>query len=300
VTIDAQQWVWNHSTTRGNPRMVLLAIADKVQTADCITRMGETELRARLNTSRSVVQNAVDKALESGELVQIAPAIGSRAATYQLPFAVGYVRPAPGGRGPESGPLTKSQGPGIEAPSSGRGPGIEAGSENARGPESGPGGPGIEAPRGPESGPLYQTTPTRSGSQQAGEPEPAAVNDVPDFARPLIGAIQRAGYDTLRWNLADGEWFRVHALIKAHGTERLARWAIEQCSQRQISFGRYFLKGWGDLVPVTADPEGVSRLPALRPAPNPMPSPGAARRNAGRSVLDRLTDELRAAAGGDQ
>lgn len=300
MTIDAQQWVWNHSTTTGNPRMVLLAVADKVLTAECTVRMGTTELRARLNTSRSVVQNAVDKALKSGELVEVQPAVGSRPATYQLPHAVGYVRPAPGARGPESRPVTKSQGPGIEAPNSEGGPGIEAGSGNARGPESRPGGPGIEAPWGPESGPLYQTTPTRSGSKQAGELEPAAVTGVPAFARPVVDMIQRAGYDTLRWNLTDGEWFRVHALVKAHGAERLARWAIEQCGQRQISFGRYFLKGWGDLVPITSDPEGVSRLPALRPAPAAMPSPGAARRNASRSVLDRLTDELRTAAGGDQ
>lgn len=40
--------------------------------------------------------------------------------------------------------------------------------------------------------------------------------------------------------------------------------------------------------------------PALRALPAPAPSPQAARRNASRGVLDRLTDELRAAAGGDQ
>ncbi|MFJ5804829.1 hypothetical protein [Streptomyces sp. NPDC093093] len=40
--------------------------------------------------------------------------------------------------------------------------------------------------------------------------------------------------------------------------------------------------------------------PALRSVPAPVPSPAAARRNASRNVLDRLTDELRAAAGGDQ
>ncbi|MCY0960824.1 hypothetical protein [Streptomyces sp. H27-H5] len=40
--------------------------------------------------------------------------------------------------------------------------------------------------------------------------------------------------------------------------------------------------------------------PALRSVPTPAPSPAAARRNASRNVLDRLADELRAAAGGDQ
>ncbi|KUJ69904.1 hypothetical protein ACZ90_07940, partial [Streptomyces albus subsp. albus] len=249
MTIDAMHWVWNHAQAKGNARLVLLAVADKAPGPDAKVRMGTTEFRARLNASRSVVQNAVDKALESGELVEDEPAIGSRPATYQLPFAVGYVRPAPGTRGPESGPVAEQQGPGIEAP------------------------------WGPESGPLYQTTPTRSGGKQAGEPDPAAGTTIPDFARPLVDTISLAGYDTIRWNLTAPEWLSIHALIKSHGTERLARWAVEQCSQRRISYGRYFLSGWRDLPPAPAPaPDGVTRLPALRPAPAPLPSPQAARR----------------------
>lgn len=295
MTIDAMHWVWTHSRAKGNVRLVLLAVADKAPGPDCKVRMGTTEFRARLNASRSVVQLAVDKALKSGELVESEPAIGSRPATYQLPFAVGYVRPLPGVRGPESGPVAEKQGPGIEAPNSEQGPGIRAGNENARGPESGRGGPGIEAPRGPESGPLYQTTPTRSGSKQAGGLEPAAGAAIPDFARPLVDTISLAGYDTIRWNLASQEWFAVHALIKSHGVERLARWAVEQCGQRRISYARYFLPGWRDLPPLPAPaPDGVTRLPALRQAPAPLPSPQAARRQASRDFLDRLSDQLAA------
>ncbi|MGY0067691.1 hypothetical protein ACWZEH_12865 [Streptomyces sp. QTS137] len=298
MTIDAMHWVWNHSQTTGNVRMVLLAVADKVTDAKCTTRMGTTEFRSRLNTSRSVVQNAVDKALKSGELVEVEPAVGSRPATYRLPFAVDYVRPAPGSRGPESGPVTKKQGPGIEAPNVEQGTGIRAGSENARGPESGPGGPGIEAPWGPESGPLNQTTPTRSESKPDREPDTAPAVGIPDFARPLVDTISLAGYDTIRWNLASTEWLIIHALIKSHGTERLARYAVDQCGQRRISYGRYFLSGWRDLPPApAAAPDGVTRLPTLRPAPEPVPSPAAARRNAARDYLDDLTEQLR--AGGD-
>ncbi|MFD9569946.1 hypothetical protein ACFWBI_08890 [Streptomyces sp. NPDC059982] len=263
MTVDAQQWVWNHSTTRGNPRMVLLAIADKVQTADCTVRMGETELRSRLNTSRSVVQHAVDKALESGELVEVEPAIGSRAATYQLPFAVGYVRPAPGARGPESRPLRKSQGPGIEAPNSEQGPGIEAGSENARGPESGPGGPGIEAPRGPESGPLYQTTPTRSESKQAQTPAAALAEPIPANARPLVDALTNAGV-LVRWNLSTPEWFTVEALILRSGIPVLVAHAQQQASRREITYARYFLSGWRDCPPLPETPPGPRPLRAIQ------------------------------------
>ncbi|MFJ3170607.1 hypothetical protein ACIPJK_07455 [Streptomyces roseus] len=300
MTIDAMHWVWNQSTTTGNPRLVLLAIADKASSAECTVRMGTTELRARLNASKSVVVNAVDKALASGELLMVAPAVGSRAATYQLPYAVGYRRPTPGSTGPDSGPLSQSYRSGIETPNAHQGSGIRTGSENARGPESGPGGSGIETPRGPESGPLHQTTPTRSGSKQDGPPTTAAATVIPAFAHPLVGMINRAGYDTLRWNNLDSaEWLIIHALIKAHGTERLARFAIEQCQQRQITYGRYFISGWKDLAVVHDDtPEGVSRLPALRPVPSPAPSPAVARRNASRDYLDELSAQLR--AGGSQ
>lgn len=300
MTIDAMHWVWNESRTTGNPRMVLLAVADKASTAECTVRMGTTELRARLNTSKSVVVNAVDKALASGELVMVAPAVGSRAATYQLPKAVGYRRPAPGTTGPDSGPLADSYRSGIETPKSEQGSGIRTPSENATGPDSGPGGSGIETPRGPESGPLHQTTPTRSGSKQDSPPAAAAATAIPAFAHPLVAMINRAGYDTLRWNNLDStEWLIIHALIKAHGAERLARFAIEQCQQRQITYGRYFIPGWKDLALVVDDtPEGVSRFPALRSAPAPAASPAAARRNASRDYLDELSAQLR--AGGAQ
>ncbi|WP_354596816.1 hypothetical protein R1Y80_09715 [Streptomyces sp. JL1001] len=264
MTIDAMHWVWTHSQAKGNARLVLLAVADKAPGPDAKARMGTTEFRARLNASRSVVQNAVDKALETGELVEAEPAIGSRPATYQLPFAVGYARPAPGARGPESGPVAEQQGPGIEAPNSEQGPGIRAGSENARGPESGPGGPGIEAPRGPESGPLNQTTPTRSESKQAGEPAPPVLGpEIPINCRPLVDTITAAGI-LVRWNLSTSEWFTVEALIKRTGVAALAAYAQKQASTRDVSYARYFLPGWRDLPPL---PEPGTARPSLRAVP---------------------------------
>ncbi|MEU0102421.1 hypothetical protein [Streptomyces sp. NPDC006267] len=261
MTIDAMHWVWTHSRAKGNARLVLLAVADKAPGPDATAKMGTTEFRARLNASRSVVQNAIDKALESGELVIAEPEAGSRATTYQLPFAVGYVRPAPGARGPESGPVAVQQGPGIEAPNSEQGPGIRAGSENARGPESGPGGPGIEAPWGPESGPLNQTTPTRSESKQAGEPAPPVLGpEIPTNCRPLVDTITAAGI-LVRWNLSVAEWFTVEALIKRTGVAALAAFAQKQANARDVSYARYFLPGWRDLPPL---PEPGAARPALR------------------------------------
>lgn len=261
MTIDAMHWVWNHSRTKGNARLVLLAVADKAPGPDVTVKMGTTEFRARLNASRSVVQNAVDKALESGELVVAEPEAGSRAATYQLPFAVGYVRPAPGVRGPESGPVAEQQGPGIEAPNSEQRPGIRAGSENARGPESGPGGPGIEAPWGPESGPLNQTTPTRSESKLAGEPVPPVLGpEIPTNCRPLVDTLTAAGI-LVRWNLSTAEWFIVEALIKRTGIAALAAYAQKQAAAKDLSYARYFLPGWRELPPL---PEAGTARPPLR------------------------------------
>ncbi|MFJ8163845.1 hypothetical protein ACIRBY_23360 [Streptomyces sp. NPDC096136] len=127
----------------------------------------------------------------------------------------------------------------------------------------------------------------------------AADGPVPAFARDLVDTISRAGYDTLRWgNVRSDEWLVIHALIKSHGVDRLARFAVEQCQQRQITYGRYFIPGWKDLAPAPApDPDGVHRLPVRRAVPAPASSPAAARRNAARDYLDELSAQLRAAGG---
>ncbi|MFH9761349.1 hypothetical protein ACH4MJ_04340 [Streptomyces anulatus] len=263
MTIDAMHWVWNHSQAKGNARLVLLAVADKAPGPDAKVRMGTTEFVARLNAARSSVVKAVDAALASGELVIAEPAIGSRAATYQLPHAVGYVRPAPNARGPESGPVSQSYRSENETPNAEQGSGIRTGSETARGPESGPGGSENETPRGPESGPLYQTTPTRSGSKQAGEPAPVLGPEIPINCRPLVDTLTAAGI-LVRWNLSVAEWFTVEALINRTGVAALAAYAQKQATARDVSYARYFLPGWRDLPPL---PEPGTARPPLRAVP---------------------------------
>lgn len=117
MTLDAMHWVWTHSRSSGNPRLVLLAVADKVQDPQCVTRIGTTELRARLGgVSKSVVVRAVDKALASGELVMVEAPRGSRAAVYRLPLAVTHTRLAPSSTGPVSPPVTAKRGYRVETP----------------------------------------------------------------------------------------------------------------------------------------------------------------------------------------
>lgn len=247
-------WVWTHSRAKGNVRLALLAVADKAPGPDCTVRMGTTELRQRLNASKSAVVVVIDKAIELGELEIVEPAIGSRAAAYRLPHAVGYVRPTPGTRGPESGPVTPAQGSGIRTGSTEQGSGNETPNDSLRGPESGPGGSGNRTPMGPESGPLYQTTPTRSGSKQAGEPAaPDLGPGIPEASRPLVDSITTAGV-VVRWNLSSNEWFTVEALIERSGVAALAAYAQQQAARREITYARYFLPGWRELPPLPAAP----------------------------------------------
>ncbi|MER5482970.1 hypothetical protein ABT024_07100 [Streptomyces sp. NPDC002812] len=271
MTIDAMHWVWTRARATGNPRLVLLAVADKVRDAQCITRMGTTELRSRLGgVSKSVVVRAVDKALESGELVMVEEARGSRAATYRLAHAVGYVRPAPGATGPESGPLNESYRSRIGTPSDTEGSQIETPSSDATGPESGPGGYRIETPCGPESVPLYQTTPTRSESKQAQQPAPPLTEPIPVNCRPLVDALTNSGV-LVRWNLSTAEWFTVEALILRSGIPVLTAHAQQQASRREITYARYFLAGWRDCPPLPETPAGPR---PLRTVPNQTPATG--------------------------
>lgn len=256
MSLDAMHWVWNHSQSKGNARMAILAIADKAPGSDCVARMGMTEFRQRLNAARSTVINAIDAALKTGELKIVEEARGSRAALYQLPLAVGYIRPTAGSRGPESGPLGDGYRSEIETPSAEQGSGIETPKEMARGPESGPGGSENETPRGPESGPLNQTTSNKQ------ESKPAGASGIPDFARPLVDQLTAAGV-VVRWNLSTTEWFELDSLIRKSGISALVDYARKEASRRDIQYARYFLRGgWRELAPLPAP--GTERPSHLR------------------------------------
>jgi hypothetical protein len=141
VSLDAQDWVWEHSSAKGTARLVLLAIADKASGPECSAYAGTTLLVKRANAARSSVVVAVDKLIESGELQVVEGRVGPRGETwYCLPKAVGHRREG----GPKSGPVRNPD------PSENRTP---------TGPESGPQGSENRTPTGPESGPQNTTKP---------------------------------------------------------------------------------------------------------------------------------------------
>ncbi|MFD4371525.1 hypothetical protein ACFWPY_08025 [Streptomyces sp. NPDC058527] len=264
MTLDAQDWVWQHSRTRGNARLVMLAIADAITGPDALASMGTAEIMQRLNVSRSTARAAVDAALASDELVEDEPAKGSRATRYKIPGAVNYVRRyrgtgpksgpiAPQAHGPESGPLTAT------GPKSGP----------STGPESGPPvqdpaplfGTEIRPPMGPESGPHHSPI---DGVNEGGRGEyRAEVATIPAKARPLVDQITAAGV-LVAWTLAPGEWLVVDALMKRSGADMLAQAAVQAAhrARKGVAHARYFLRGWQALPPA---PE-PGTIPATAPA----------------------------------
>lgn len=175
MTLDAMDWVWKHSTSKGTARLVLLAIADKANGADCSAYAGTTMLVRRSNAARSSVVVAVDKLIASGELAIVDGKKGPKGETvYRLPLARGHRR-TPEEGGPKSGPVQNPD------PSENRTP---------RGAESGPPRSENRTPRGPKTGPhnavnAVNTEGTQEGARApASEQQPTAQLDQRADARP--------------------------------------------------------------------------------------------------------------------
>jgi hypothetical protein len=158
VSLDAQDWVWNHSQSKGTARLVLLAIADKAYGKDCSAYAGTTMLVQRANAARSSVVAAVDKLIELGELAIVEGRQGPRGETvYVLPKAKRHRRSTQEG-GPESGPVQ-----------------IPDRSENETGTDSGPGGSENRTPGGPKSGPHNGEETEAPKEPPTAPPSPAAA-----------------------------------------------------------------------------------------------------------------------------
>ncbi|MFE0376159.1 helix-turn-helix domain-containing protein [Streptomyces inhibens] len=88
MSSEAREWVWENSSSRGNARLVLLSIADRVVDEQCIAWASLTSLEERTNASRSAVRDSLDRLLASGELEQLDDLTGpQRSTVYRLPVA---------------------------------------------------------------------------------------------------------------------------------------------------------------------------------------------------------------------
>ena len=88
MSSDAREWVWEHSSSRGTARLVLLSIADRVADEQCVSWASLTSLARRTNASRSTVRAALDRLLDDGELELLDDLTGpQRSTVYRLPLA---------------------------------------------------------------------------------------------------------------------------------------------------------------------------------------------------------------------
>ena len=170
MSLDAQDWVWEHSASKGTARLVLLAIADKASGPECSAYAGTTLLVKRAHAARSSVVVAVDKLIESGELKTIEGRTGPRGETwYCLPKAVGHRREG----GPKSGPVRNPDRSENRTPTR---------------PESGPQGSENETPTGPKTGPQNTTnaTPPEGTQTDSSAPPNPAGNEERDYHWPTF------------------------------------------------------------------------------------------------------------------
>lgn len=83
---DAREWVWEHSSSRGTGRLVLLSIADRVPDEQCVAWASIASLMQRTNASRNAVRSALTALVESGELETLEMFVGpQRSTVYRLP-----------------------------------------------------------------------------------------------------------------------------------------------------------------------------------------------------------------------
>ncbi|MEU4030612.1 helix-turn-helix domain-containing protein [Streptomyces anulatus] len=88
MSSEAREWVWEHSSSRGAARLVLLSIADRVADDQCISWASLSSLAKRTRASVSTVREAVERLVLADELEQLDDLVGpQRSTVYRLPLA---------------------------------------------------------------------------------------------------------------------------------------------------------------------------------------------------------------------
>ncbi|MCG7207353.1 helix-turn-helix domain-containing protein [Streptomyces arenae] len=89
---DTREWAWGYSASRGNARLVLLSIADRIPDEQCVAWASLTSLMRRTNASRNAVRAALAALAESGELEVLDDLVGPQHSTvYRLPRAAAWL-----------------------------------------------------------------------------------------------------------------------------------------------------------------------------------------------------------------
>lgn len=89
---DTREWVWEYSSSRGNARLVLLSIADRIPDEQCVAWASLTSLMKRTNASRNAVRSALVALADSGELEVLDDLDGPQHSTvYRLPRTAAWL-----------------------------------------------------------------------------------------------------------------------------------------------------------------------------------------------------------------
>lgn len=212
---DAREWVWEHSSSRGTARLVLLSIADRVPDEQCVAWASIASLMQRTNASRNAVRGALTALAESGELESLDTFTGpQRSTVYRLPHTAAwlaaattddldaYVEPA------ASDPVPELDGKRLRR----HGIWPKGGSESD---------PRRQNPTGPESAPSRQNPPPRrvvsrppEGSETApqnrSEPKVNRSRYSSSGAAPVTSATAwQADPDTHTWTRQQGHFDRL-------------------------------------------------------------------------------------------
>ncbi|MFF3501185.1 helix-turn-helix domain-containing protein [Streptomyces sp. NPDC003247] len=92
MSVEAREWAWEHSSSRGTARLVLLSITDRVPDEQCVAWASVASLVKRTNASRTAVRDALVSLADSGELEALDHLQGpQRSTVYFLPRAAAWL-----------------------------------------------------------------------------------------------------------------------------------------------------------------------------------------------------------------
>ncbi|MFJ3785682.1 helix-turn-helix domain-containing protein [Streptomyces sp. NPDC090093] len=221
MSLDAREWVWEHSRSKGTARMVLALIADRCVDRRCVAYASVPTLMRRANASRTAVRDALDRLVSGAdpELVEIPGRKGPRGEKYyHLPVTARFLADAalegdlvPAPTGTESDPVIPSPG-GPEHGTRARIPTLE--------------GTGFRPEGSADSDPQNGVEPKVNGqSSSSTPPVPAAQWEIDEGTRNWLraeGHHVRLGEQALR--AADEKW-RAYRAASAPRSE--AAWAAD-------------------------------------------------------------------------
>ncbi|MFF1422023.1 helix-turn-helix domain-containing protein [Streptomyces sp. NPDC058280] len=241
MSSDAREWVWEHSASRGNARLVMLSIADRVADEQCVSWASLSSLATRTRASVSTVREAIDRLLKAGELEQLDDFTGpQRSTVYRLPLAANAVAQALREQQDDSDGASPDE---PEAPLTLRISALRRyGIRPREVPESAA---KDRKPAGPETGTSRRKpAPRRSGNRHGAVPETGTQNrSEPDLNRRYSssGAVTsasewRVGPDTHTWARQQGHLDRL-------GEEGLAaadaKWRVHRSDWKPRSAGAW-------------------------------------------------------------